>query len=137
MLGEVAGEERGASDEGGHDMESKKQTNRGEAGFTLVELLVVVAILAVLVAVVLANFSGLLSGSQTTAASAELNIMQTAVDVKMANESLTSVTAVGTATNDMTSSGFDLYPTYMRSQTTKGTYTLAADGTVTQVTTGY
>ncbi len=120
-------------------MESKKQTNGGEDGFTLVELLVVVAILAVLVAIVLANFSGLLSGSQTTAASAELNIVQTAVDVKMADQNLSTVTAIGTATNDMTSAagGFDLNPTYMRSTTTKGTYTLAADGTVTQVTTGY
>lgn len=118
-------------------MERKKQTNRGEAGFTLVELLVVVAILAVLVAIVLANFSGLLSGSQTTAASAELNIVQTAVDVKMANESLTSVTAVGTATNDMTSSGLNLHPTYMRSQTAKGTYTMTSAGVVTQASTGY
>jgi prepilin-type N-terminal cleavage/methylation domain-containing protein len=117
----------------------REQTNRGEGGFTLVELLVVVAILAVLVAIVMANFSGLLSGSQTTAASAELNIMQTAVDVKMANESLTSVTAIGTATSDMTNAagGFDLYPTYMRGQTAKGTYTMTSAGVVTQVTTGY
>lgn len=118
-------------------MALKEKMRRGEEGFTLVELLVVVAILAVLVAVVLANFTGLLSGSQATAADAELNIVQTAVDVKMANESLTSVTAVTTATNDMTSSGFDLYPTYMRGQTSKGTYTMTSDGVVTQVTTGY
>ena len=118
-------------------MENKKQTNRGEGGFTLVELLVVVAILAVLVAIVLANFSGLLSGSQTTAASAELNIVQTAVDVKMANESLPSVTAVTTATNDMTSGGFNLNPTYMRSPATKGTYTMTTAGVVTQASTGY
>lgn len=115
----------------------REQTNRGEGGFTLVELLVVVAILAVLVAIVMANFSGLLSGSQTTAASAELNIVQTAVDVKMANESLTSVTAITVATSDMTSSGFDLYPTYMRSQTARGTYTMTSAGVVTQATTGY
>ncbi len=117
----------------------REQTNRGEGGFTLVELLVVVAILAVLVAIVMANFSGLLSGSQTTAASAELNIVQTAVDVKMANESLNGSEAeldVAVATNDMTSSGFDLYPQYMRGQTSKGTYTML-NGTVTQVTTGY
>lgn len=118
-------------------MEMKRSGGRGEGGFTLVELLVVVAILAVLVAIVMANFTGLLSGSQTTAADTELNIVQTAVDVKMADQNLSSVTAITTATNDMTSSGFDLYPTYMRGQTTKGTYTLAADGTVTQVTTGY
>lgn len=118
-------------------MKLKDKLRRGEDGFTLVELLVVMAILAILVAIVLANFPGLLSGSQTTAAQAELNIVQTAVDVKMANENQSSITAVMIATNDMTSSGFNLYPTYMRSQTTKGTYTMDNTGKVTQVTTGY
>jgi len=118
-------------------MKDRIKTRRGEGGFTLVELLVVVAILGVLVAIVLANFTGLLSGSQATAGDAELNIVQTAMDVKMANENLTSVTAINSATDDMTGGGFDLYPDYMRGDTTKGTYTLATDGTVTQATTGY
>jgi type IV pilus assembly protein PilA len=120
-------------------MKLKDKMWKGEGGFTLVELLIVVAILAILVAVVMANFTGLLSGSQTTAASAELNIVQTAVDAKMANENLSSVTAIAVATDDMTSAvgGFDLYPQYMRGQTTNGTYTMVADGTVTQVSSGY
>jgi hypothetical protein len=65
--------------------------------------------------------------------------VQTAVDAKMAAESLATVTAITTATDDMTSAagGFDLYPSYMRSQTTNGTYTMTASGQVTQVTTGY
>lgn len=116
-------------------MKLKEKMRRGEEGFTLVELLVVMAILAVLVGIVLANFTGLLSGSQTKAASSELNIVQTAVDVKMANESLTSVTAVTSATNSMTT--FGLYPTYMRGSATKGTYTMTSAGVVTQVSTGY
>lgn len=118
-------------------MTKREKKRAGEGGFTLVELLVVVAILGVLIAIVLANFTGLLSGSQATAGDAELNIVQTAMDVKMANENLATVTAITTATDDMTSAGFDLYPDYMRGQTSKGTYTLAANGTVTQVTTGY
>ena len=111
----------------------------GEEGFTLVELLIVMAILAVLVAVVLPNFTGLLGGSQTTAADAELVIVQTAVDAKMAAESLATTTAITTATTDMTTAagGFGLYPTYMRGTVTTGTYTVDTAGKVTQATTGY
>ena len=107
----------------------------GEQGFTLVELLIVLAILAVLVAVVLPNFTGLLGSSQTTAASAEKTIVQTAVDAKMAAGNMATTTAITTATNDMTT--FGLYPTYMRGTTTKGTYTCDSTGKVAQATTGY
>lgn len=116
-----------------------RKRNSGEAGFTLVELLIVLAILAVLIAIVLPNFTGLIGGSETTAADTELRIVQTAIDAKMASEGLATATAITTATNDMTSAagGFDLYPTYMRSQATNGTYTMTTTGQVTQVTTGY
>jgi prepilin-type N-terminal cleavage/methylation domain-containing protein len=129
--------------------ERKKRKNRGEEGFTLVELLVVLAILAILVAIVAANFTGLLGGAQQSSADAELDIVQTAVDVKMAAESLTTVTAVTTATTcmmancltggdcDSAATGLGLYPTYMRDKCTNGTYTMTADGTVTQASTGY
>jgi len=112
---------------------------RGEAGFTLVELLIVLAILAILVAVVLPNFTGLLGSSQTTASSAEQIIVQTAVDAKMASDGLATTTAITTATSDMTtaSGGFGLYPTYMRGTVTHGTYTVDTTGKVTQASTGY
>jgi type IV pilus assembly protein PilA len=115
----------------------KKQ--RGEAGFTLVELLIVLAILAILVAVVLPNFTGLLGKSQTTAGDAERVIVQTAVDAKMASDGMATTTAVTAATTDMTtgSGGFGLYPTYMRGTVTKGTYTVDTTGKVEQATTGY
>lgn len=112
---------------------------RNGAGFTLVELLVVLAILAVLVAVAVANFTGLFGGATTTAAQAELTAVQTAVDAKMAKDKVTAMTAITTATSDMTtaSGGFSLSPTYMRSTATKGTYTVDTTGKVIQVTTGY
>ena len=110
-----------------------------ERGYTLTELLIVVAILGILVAVVLPNFTGLLGGAKTNSAAAELNIVQTAVDSKMAAGSLTTTTAVTSATSDMTTAagGFGLAPSYMRSTATKGTYTVDTTGKVTQATTGF
>ena len=103
----------------------------GEGGFTLVELLIVVAILGVLVAVVLPNFTGLLGGSKTTANSAELVIVQTAVDAEMAATSSATYTAVGTATNSVAGLGLT---GYMRSTTTNCEYTISDTGEVSQGT---
>jgi prepilin-type N-terminal cleavage/methylation domain-containing protein len=105
-----------------------------EAGFTLTELLIVVAILGILVAVVLPNFTGLLGGAKSGAGAAETSIVQTAVDAKLANTSSATTTAITTATSDMTTTagGFGLTPTYMRSTATHGTYTVDTTGKVTQ-----
>jgi prepilin-type N-terminal cleavage/methylation domain-containing protein len=116
-----------------------KKRMQSEKGFTLTELLIVVAILGILVAVVLPNFTGLLGNAQSQSGAAELNIVQTAVDAKMAANNLATTTAVTVATSDMTTAagGFGLAPQYMRSDTTNGTYTVDTTGKVTQVTTGY
>jgi len=107
-----------------------------EGGFTLTELLIVVAILGILVAVVLPNFTGLLGSAKTNSGVAELNIVQTAVDAKLAATNSSTTTAITAPTDDMTGAAgaFDLAPTYMRSTTTHGTYTMDATGQVTQVT---
>ncbi|MGD0780722.1 MAG: prepilin-type N-terminal cleavage/methylation domain-containing protein [Dehalococcoidales bacterium] len=107
-------------------------------GFTLVELLIVVAILGVLSAVVLPNVIGLSNQGQVEAAKAELVTVQTAMDTMMAKTHITTVT-VTAATNNMSSfpTGNVLYPTYLRTSLTKGTYSCDATGLVSQASTGY
>jgi type IV pilus assembly protein PilA len=115
-----------------------KKFYHNDKAFTLVELLIVVAILGVLAAVVLPNVIGLAGAGQTEAAKAELVTVQTALDTMMAKTHITTVAATA-ATSNMSSfpTGTPLYPDYLRTALTKGTYSCSTTGLVTQSTTGY
>jgi len=107
-----------------------------ENGFTLIEILIAVGILALLAGIAVPTVAVLLSNSEDKAEAGELSNIQAAVDSLMADQELEAVTAVATATKDMTNSfpGSNprLNPNYLRTATTRCSYTVTSDGTVAQ-----
>ena len=65
---------------------------RGESGFTLVELLVVVGIIVALAAVIIPNVASFADRGETGAKAAENDNTQAAMDTMMADKSVTAVT---------------------------------------------
>lgn len=94
-----------------------ERISRNSKVFTLVELLILVAMLGVLAAVVIPNVTVLSEEEQAETAQAELETVQTAMDTMMAKTGRTSVTAMS-ATNDMSIFPTDsvLYPDYLHTK---------------------
>lgn len=115
---------------------------RSQAGFTLVELLVVVGIIVALAAVIIPNVASFSGKGETGAQAAETENVQTAFDAMMADKGISGVTATATASPRIngfsalptgTGSAF-LYPVYLREATTKYWYCWTGTGILTQFT---
>ena len=123
---------------------------RSERGFTLVELLVVLAVLAILIAIVVPNLAGITGCARRSAAETELDTVQSALDSMMSRNEAVAVYAQATAnkiTLDTTlvmtkiigydpESKTDTYgtvtPTWLLRNTTHGKYTWDSTGKVAQ-----
>ncbi len=121
---------------GGFELSFTKKLHRGQKGFTLMELLIVVAILGVLAAVVIPRFTGLIGTGEAAAADTEYEVVQTAMVAAMAEAGVSGVTANSTAAavgpGDTTNPTEAPIGPYLQTDT-GWTYTWISDGTVTQV----
>jgi type IV pilus assembly protein PilA len=70
---------------------------RGQKGFTLIEMIVVVGIIAVLAAVIVPNIGRFIGSGEAGAKDAEWESVQTAMNAMMADQATTSVAAVNGA----------------------------------------
>jgi len=113
----------------------------GQKGFTLIEMIVVVGIIAVLAAVIVPNMGKFIGQGERGAMAAEQDAVQTAMKAMMANMSIQTVSALNTgstASKDWAanpvpgSTGAEVLETYLQSPNTVYYYCWDISGNIKQ-----
>ena len=102
-----------------------------EGGFTLVELLVTIAILGVLFGIVTLTLSGVGSDAEATVIVAECGVVQSAADIHLAEDTGNSITPRLAGAVNVIASGDVEFDTYLRDLPTEYTYYWTDTGDVT------
>ena len=104
---------------------SKFSARKGQKGFTLVELVIVMAVIAVILSVVIPNLRGMQAESQLTKSEGELNTLKTALTSYWRNNSNLYPTNI---TTDLTGASPQIIPASLTDpfNTASGTYGYAS-----------
>ncbi len=118
-----------------------KRVTENQAGFTLIEMIVVVGIIAVLAAVIVPNMGKFIGQGEKGAKSAEMDSVQTAMHAMMADKAITAVTSYNLSTTSSATNAWTGLPagtdanalnTYLQSDNTKYFYCYDGTGGVTE-----
>jgi prepilin-type N-terminal cleavage/methylation domain-containing protein len=118
-----------------------RSRTQSQKGFTLVELLIVVAILGILAGIVTLSLVGLTGTAQKQSCIQEKSTLQSALDAYMANFNLSTITTPGGATTSpgsvslsangtLVAAGPGGTTTFLRSATTQFSWNWNASGSV-------
>ncbi|MSQ06779.1 MAG: type II secretion system protein [Dehalococcoidia bacterium] len=116
---------------------------RGQKGFTLIEMIVVVGIIAVLAAVIIPNIGRFIGSGEEGAKAAESESVQTAMNAMMADKATQTVTPVDSGdtsvqvwtsqpVEDTTDPGAVGLEAYLQDKTTVYSYCFDAQGQITE-----
>ena len=111
------------------------QMNHAQKGFTLIELMIVVAIIGILAAIAIPQYQDYVSRSQVSRAYGEVNVYRTAVEERL-------MRGKGTATSDATDIGYtkssltNTPVAFDVADTGAGTITATLDGEVSSAVKG-
>ena len=111
-----------------------RKLRKGQRGFTLVELLVTIAILGTLFGIVTVALNGINTSSTTALKAAELAAVQSAADIYLADNYPTTVTARASAAKILPADTDVDFDGFLRLGTAGSTYTYSwdTDGAITQ-----